>query len=254
MVSDDSSTTSGRHTARKQAARELAGRTGMKYTEALRHVSDTGAQRTSRWRWVLTDEVRRFFAGDGWRNVQIENLYDWLDGLDPGSGEETARIERQAGCRCSRSPARMSEILCTLAAWIAHDGCGSCVRRIRIGGRDHRRNTLSSRSGGRVGVPAGRGYRDTLARPAWDPACRTSEKGDDVVNGLAGGRELALIDLNSSSSNIEPASPHSIEGTASAQPRMTTASEVVESTYARTIGLMTAMQHPVIGMSARLAA
>lgn len=49
MVSDDSSTTSGRHTARKQAAHELAGRTGMKYTEALRHVSDTGAQRTPRW-------------------------------------------------------------------------------------------------------------------------------------------------------------------------------------------------------------
>lgn len=45
MVSDDSSATSGRHTARKQAARELAGRTGMKYTEALRH----GAQRTPRW-------------------------------------------------------------------------------------------------------------------------------------------------------------------------------------------------------------
>lgn len=82
MICDDS-TTSGRHTARKQAARELAGRTGMNYTEALRHVSDTGAQRTPRWRWVLTDEVSRFFAGEGWRNVQIENLYDWLDGLDP---------------------------------------------------------------------------------------------------------------------------------------------------------------------------
>lgn len=82
MVSNDS-TTPGRHTARKQAARELAGRTGMTYTEALRHVSDTGVQRIPRYRWVLTDGVRRFFAGDGWRNVQIENLYDWLDGLDP---------------------------------------------------------------------------------------------------------------------------------------------------------------------------
>lgn len=72
----------GRHTARKNAARELAGRTGMKYTAALRHLArDT--QRQPVHRWILTDELRAWFAGNGWRNAYYGDLYDWVDGLDP---------------------------------------------------------------------------------------------------------------------------------------------------------------------------
>lgn len=71
-----------RHTARKNAARELAARTGMKYTAALRHLAgDT--QRQPVHRWILTEELRAWFAGNGWRNAYYGNLYDWVDGLKP---------------------------------------------------------------------------------------------------------------------------------------------------------------------------
>jgi hypothetical protein len=73
---------SRRHTARKNAARELAGRTGMKYTAALRQLArDT--QRAPLHRWLLTDELRAWFAGKGWRNAYYGDLYDWLDDLTP---------------------------------------------------------------------------------------------------------------------------------------------------------------------------
>ncbi len=73
---------SGRHSARKNAARELAARTGMKYTAALRLLGrDT--QREPVHRWILTDDVRAWFAGKGWRNAYYGDLYDWLDALTP---------------------------------------------------------------------------------------------------------------------------------------------------------------------------
>lgn len=77
MVSDD--TGSGRHTARKNAARALAAETGISYTAALRQVTLVHNDRQPRHRWILTDDVRAWFAGDGWRGVQYADLYDWLD-------------------------------------------------------------------------------------------------------------------------------------------------------------------------------
>jgi|SRR5450759_4076466 len=74
MVSDD---------ARKKRARDLARRTGMKYTAALRHVTTTAGPREPRYRWVLTDEVRAFFAGATRHGAYFEDLYDWLDRLSP---------------------------------------------------------------------------------------------------------------------------------------------------------------------------
>jgi hypothetical protein len=71
------------NTARKAAARDLSRRTGMKYTAALRHVTATAEPREPRWRWVLTDEIRAFFAGEGWHGAYFEDLYGWLDRLTP---------------------------------------------------------------------------------------------------------------------------------------------------------------------------
>lgn len=80
MVSDDTTSGgTGRHTARKNAARELAARTGMPYTAALRQVAQAAEPRQPRNRWVLTDDVRAWFAGQGWRGAGYPNLYDWLD-------------------------------------------------------------------------------------------------------------------------------------------------------------------------------
>jgi hypothetical protein len=77
MVSDD--TSSGRHTARKNAARALAAETGISYTAALRQVTLVANDRQPRHRWILTDDVRAWFAGDGWRGLHYPDLYDWLD-------------------------------------------------------------------------------------------------------------------------------------------------------------------------------
>lgn len=81
MDSDDTTASGrpGRHTARKNTARELATRTGMPYTAALRQVQQAAEPRQPRYRWVLTDEVRAWFAGESWRGVGYPNLYDWLD-------------------------------------------------------------------------------------------------------------------------------------------------------------------------------
>lgn len=77
MVSDD--TNSGRHTARKNAARALAAETGISYTAALRQVTQSDEERQPRHRWILTDDVRAWFAGVGWRGIRYPDLYDWLD-------------------------------------------------------------------------------------------------------------------------------------------------------------------------------
>lgn len=80
MSADDTtSSTDGRHTARKTAARDLAGRTGMRYAAALRHVTRTGASWQPRHRWVLTDDVRAWLDGKTWRGASYGNLRDWLD-------------------------------------------------------------------------------------------------------------------------------------------------------------------------------
>ncbi|MFI5736070.1 hypothetical protein ACIA49_38510 [Kribbella sp. NPDC051587] len=77
MVSDD--TSPGRHTARKNAARALAAASGISYTAALRQVAKDDTDRQPRLRWVLTDDVRAWFAGEGWIGVQYPDLYAWLD-------------------------------------------------------------------------------------------------------------------------------------------------------------------------------
>ncbi len=69
----------GRHTARKNDARALAARTGMPYTVALRQVTQNTEHRDPQHRWILTEELRAWFRGDGWRGVGYPNLYDWLD-------------------------------------------------------------------------------------------------------------------------------------------------------------------------------
>lgn len=68
-----------RHTARKLDARDLAARTGMPYTAALRQVAQNNEPREPLHRWILTDELRTWFAGEGWRGVGYPNLWDWLD-------------------------------------------------------------------------------------------------------------------------------------------------------------------------------
>ncbi|GIF75654.1 hypothetical protein [Asanoa siamensis] len=69
----------GRHTSAKNAARALAAEAGISYTEALRRVSVTGEVRQPRHRWILTDDVRAWFAGQGWRGVRYPDLFAWLD-------------------------------------------------------------------------------------------------------------------------------------------------------------------------------
>ncbi len=84
MVSDNAGNRTGRHTARKNAARELAARTGMPYTAALRHVTQAATPREPRHRWLLTGELRAWLAGETWRGVAYGDLYDWLDNeVDP---------------------------------------------------------------------------------------------------------------------------------------------------------------------------
>lgn len=75
----ESSKDRARHTARKNAAKALSVGTGMTYTAALRHVTRSGQDRKPRHQWVLTEDVRAWFAGAGWRGVAYPDLYDWLD-------------------------------------------------------------------------------------------------------------------------------------------------------------------------------
>jgi len=69
--------------ARKNAARDLVGRTGMPYTAALRHLATVAEPPRPRHQWVLTDEVHAFLSGRTWRGCYFEDLYRWLDRLDP---------------------------------------------------------------------------------------------------------------------------------------------------------------------------
>lgn len=77
MVSDN--TSPGRHTARKNAARALAADAGISYTAALRQITQAAEGRQPRHRWILTDDVRAWFAGEGWRGIRYPDLYNWLD-------------------------------------------------------------------------------------------------------------------------------------------------------------------------------
>lgn len=65
--------------ARKAAARNLAQRTGMKYTAALALVAEPATPPPLRGRWVLTDEVHAFVRGKGWHGLYYGDLYRELD-------------------------------------------------------------------------------------------------------------------------------------------------------------------------------
>jgi hypothetical protein len=80
MSADDTTTsTEGRHTARKNAARDLSERTGIPYAAALRHVTRAETPWQPRHRWVLTDDVRAWLDGETWRGIGYPDLRDWLD-------------------------------------------------------------------------------------------------------------------------------------------------------------------------------
>jgi hypothetical protein len=68
-----------RPNARKSAARKLQARTGMPYSAALRQVELAAKPWQPRHRWVLTDELRGWLAGESWRGIGYHDLYSWLD-------------------------------------------------------------------------------------------------------------------------------------------------------------------------------
>jgi hypothetical protein len=69
----------GRHTARKNAARDLSARTGMPYAAALRHLTESEDPWQPRHRWLLSDGVRDWIDGRTWRGVSYPGLRTWLD-------------------------------------------------------------------------------------------------------------------------------------------------------------------------------
>lgn len=71
--------TGGRHTARKNAARNLHDRTGMPYTAALRRVTRAEDPWEPRHRWIITDDLRDWLDGTTWRGVGYPDLRAWLD-------------------------------------------------------------------------------------------------------------------------------------------------------------------------------
>jgi hypothetical protein len=80
-MSTDDITSSGysRHTARKNAARDLADRTGMPYAAALRHVTGSDGRWQPRHRWIITDDLWDWIDGKTWRGVGYPGLRAWLD-------------------------------------------------------------------------------------------------------------------------------------------------------------------------------
>ncbi len=69
----------GRHTARKNAARDLHDRTGMPYAAALRHVTRADNPWQPRHRWIVTDDLRDWIDGRTWRGAGYPDLRAWLD-------------------------------------------------------------------------------------------------------------------------------------------------------------------------------
>jgi hypothetical protein len=69
----------GRHTARKNAARDIRDRTGMPYAAALRHVTRTEDAWRPRHRWIITDDLRDWIDGRTWRGTGYPDLREWLD-------------------------------------------------------------------------------------------------------------------------------------------------------------------------------
>lgn len=100
-----SSSKPGRHTARKNDARELAARTGMSYSAAVHHFARMSAPWEPRHRWIITDDLRDWIDGRTWRGVVYDDLRAWLDDEvspvfechwcgEPGDArEEDCRIE-----------------------------------------------------------------------------------------------------------------------------------------------------------------
>lgn len=73
----------GRHTARKNAARDLRDRTGIPYAAALRHVTRAEDPWQPRHRWIITDDLRDWIDGRTWRGVGYPDLRAWLDEVSP---------------------------------------------------------------------------------------------------------------------------------------------------------------------------
>jgi hypothetical protein len=69
----------GRHTARKNDARDLAARTGMSYSAAVHHFARTSTPWEPRYRWIITDDLRDWIDGRTWRGVGYPDLRAWLD-------------------------------------------------------------------------------------------------------------------------------------------------------------------------------
>src|SRR6516162_5797738 len=78
-TTDSASSGDRRHTARKNAARDLHDRTGMPYAAALRHVTRTEGPWQPRHRWIITDDLRDWIDGRTWRGVGYPDLRAWLD-------------------------------------------------------------------------------------------------------------------------------------------------------------------------------
>jgi hypothetical protein len=64
-------------------AKDLSGRTGMKYTDALAYVTMTRNPPAIRHRWLISEDLRAWLNGDTWRGCYYENLYDLMNRLRP---------------------------------------------------------------------------------------------------------------------------------------------------------------------------
>lgn len=79
MSTDDTTSAGGRHTARKNAARDLHDRTGMPYAAALRQVTRAESPWRPRYRWTLTEDLSEWIDGRTWRGAACPDLRAWLD-------------------------------------------------------------------------------------------------------------------------------------------------------------------------------
>ncbi|HET6285779.1 MAG TPA: hypothetical protein VFG15_03380 [Amycolatopsis sp.] len=68
-----------RPNAQKSQAQDLRDRTGMRYAAALRQVMRANRSWQPAHRWVLTDDVHAWLAGDSWHGRGYDDLYAWLD-------------------------------------------------------------------------------------------------------------------------------------------------------------------------------
>lgn len=67
--------------AHKQRAKNLSERTGMKHVDALATVDLAHNPPQPPHRWVLSDDIRAFAAGEGWHGIYFEPFYDVLNRL-----------------------------------------------------------------------------------------------------------------------------------------------------------------------------